>query len=351
MLALLNVIDNPMQDIPLAAVLKSPVVGVEDEELAHVMALWKKKADKGQNRGLYGAWQNYLTAFEPEDDCAYPQLFKKLKDFSKLLLRYREKAACLPIHELLYELYEETGYYAYVCAMPAGEIRRANLAMLVEKASVYEKTSYTGLFHFIRYIRNLKKYDTDFGEAVLTSEDNTVRVMSIHKSKGLEFPVVFLAGMGKKFNKQDIYGKILIDPDLGIATDYLDLELRIKSPTLKKNVLRRKMELSAMGEELRVLYVAMTRAKEKLIMTGLDSYLDKKLERFREICRVKGQIPFTILSGADSYLDFLLMSLAGKYQEDGIWTREGQDTGTLVLKALTVSELLGQKRKARRRRP
>ena len=151
--------------------------------------------------------------------------------------------------------------------------------------------------------------------------------MSIHKSKGLEFPVVFLSGMGKKFNKQDAYGKILIDPDLGIGTDHLDLEWRIKAPTLKKHVLRRKMELGALGEELRVLYVAMTRAKEKLVMTGLDRYLDKKLERFAGILRVEGQIPFTILGSADSYLDWLLMSLSGKYSLTQLQSEEGADTG------------------------
>lgn len=156
--------------------------------------------------------------------------------------------------------------------------------MLVEKAAEYEKTSYKGLFHFIRYIENLKKYNSDFGEAsTVGEEDNTVRIMSIHKSKGLEFPIVFLAGMGKKFNKQDVYGKVLIDPELGIATDYLDAEHRVKASTIKKNVLRRKMELDSLGEELRVLYVAMTRAKEKLIMTGTDRNLGKTLEKYSQI--------------------------------------------------------------------
>ena len=340
-LSMLSIIDNPMQDIPLASVFKSPVAGITDEEMAHLMALWKKTAKKGQDRGLYGAWQNYLEEYREKEDTEYPGLFKKLEGFSLMLAVYRKKSAYLSIHELLYDLYEGTGYYDYVSAMPAGEARRANLRMLVEKASAYEKTSYTGLFHFIRYIENLKKYETDFGEASLAGEGDTVRVMTIHKSKGLEFPVVFLAGMGKKFNKQDAYGKVLIDPDLGIGTDYLDLERRVKAPTLKKHVLKRSMELSAMGEELRVLYVAMTRAKEKLIMTGFDRYLDKKLERFDGILRAEGQIPFTILSSADSYLDWMLMSLSGKYSRDGILSGEGLDTGTLVVKELPLTNLVG----------
>ncbi|WP_320992483.1 helicase-exonuclease AddAB subunit AddA [Hungatella sp.] len=338
-LCFLSIIDNPMQDIPLAAVLKSPIVGATDEELASLMAVFKRTAKKGQDRGIYGAWMYYLENC-PEDE-REGELYGKLAAFSDELADYRRIAGYLSIHELLYIIYENTGYYDYIAAMPAGEARQANLDMLVEKASAYEKTSYSGLFHFIRYIENLKKYDTDFGEAALAGDENTVRILSIHKSKGLEFPVVFLAGMGKKFNKQDLYGKILIDPDLGIATDYLDLELRVKTPTLKKNVLRRRLELEALGEELRVLYVAMTRAKEKLIMTGTDRYLDKKLERFSDIKRTAGQIPFTILSTADSFLDWLLMSLSGKLSESALLSDAGAETGLMTVRSYSVADLVG----------
>ena len=338
-LCFLSIIDNPMQDIPLAAVLKSPIVGATDEELARLMAVFKRTAKKGQDRGIYGAWMYYLENC-PEDE-REGELYGKLAAFSDELAEYRRIAGYLSIHELLYIIYENTGYYDYIAAMPAGEARQANLDMLVEKASAYEKTSYSGLFHFIRYIENLKKYDTDFGEAALAGDENTVRILSIHKSKGLEFPVVFLAGMGKKFNKQDLYGKILIDPDLGIATDYLDLELRVKTPTLKKNVLRRRLELEALGEELRVLYVAMTRAKEKLIMTGTDRYLDKKLERFSDIKRTGGQLPFTILSTADSFLDWLLMSLSGKLSESALLADAGAETGLMTVRSYSVADLVG----------
>ena len=293
-LSMLAVIDNPMQDIPLAAVLKSPMCGMTDKELAKLMADYRACADKGQDRGIYAA------AVRSESE--------RLGKFFAKLEHFRLLASYLPIHELVYRVYEETGYYDYVSAMPAGGTRRANLDMLVEKAAEYEKTSYKGLFHFIRYIENLKKYNSDFGEAsTVGEEDNTVRIMSIHKSKGLEFPIVFLAGMGKKFNRQDVYGKVLIDPELGIATDYLDVENRVKTATIKKNVLRRKMELDSLGEELRVLYVAMTRAKEQLIMTGTDRYLEKTLEKYAQVPLADGQIPYTILSGAASYLDWVLM--------------------------------------------
>lgn len=304
-LSLLTVIDNPMQDIPLAAVMKSPIANITDEELAVMVAAYKKTADKGQDRGLYGAWSAYRNSVSEGP------LWEKLGRLENMLEEFRRLASYVTIHELLYAVYKQTGYYHYVSAMPGGDARRANLDMLVEKASAYEKTSYKGLFHFIRYIERLKKYHTDFGEAsTLGEHENLVRIMSIHKSKGLEFPIVFLAGMGKLFNKQDVRGKILIDPDLGIGSDYLDLELRLKSPTLKKNVLKRRTNLENLGEELRVLYVAMTRAKEKLLMTATDRSLDKKLEKWRQIPLVNGQIPFTILSTASSYLDWLLMSMA-----------------------------------------
>lgn len=316
-LSLLAVIDNPMQDIPLAAVLKSPMAGVTDEELAGMTAYYRSCGGKGQDRGLYAAMSRYLADTEGQENDGDGEnkqpnrkLAEKLLRFWRMLDRFRNESTYLPIHELIYRAYEETGYYHYVAAMPAGNTRRANLDMLVEKAADYEKTSYKGLFHFIRYIENLKKFNTDFGEAsIVGEEDDTVRIMSIHKSKGLEFPVVFLAGMGKKFNKQDAYGKILIDPELGIATDRLDLEHRLKITTLKRNVLRRKTELDNLGEELRVLYVAMTRAKERLIMTGTSPYLEKSLEKYSRVSLADGQIPYTILASASSYLDWILMSL------------------------------------------
>lgn len=362
-LSFLAVIDNPMQDIPLAAVFKSPIVGVTDKELAELMAFYRGLEDKGQDRGIYGAMTRFLENWEekpeagedgsrkikpkeeagedsekkdtgleesenqePEGAC----LAEKISRFSRLLYRFRHESTYLPIHELIYRVYEETGYYHYVSAMPAGETRRANLDMLVEKAADYEKTSYKGLFHFIRYIENLKKFNTDFGEAsVAGEEEDTVRIMSIHKSKGLEFPVVFLAGMGKKFNRQDAYGKILIDPELGIATEYLDLEHRLRTTTLKKNVLRRKMELDNLGEELRVLYVAMTRAKERLIMTGTSRYLEKSLEKYGQVPLADGQIPYTILSSAGSYLDWIFMSL-------------GTNKVRIGLRRVPLSDMMGE---------
>ena len=312
-LNMLALIDNPMQDIPLVGVLKSPIAGLSDRELSMVMAEFKQCADKGQDMGFYGAVKLYLNRYgccpegeettEPKaagyegtadggtagksaanesagdgsaaeggtgdrsaadegaadsgtaNGDAKNETARKLSRFWELLFVLRREAEYLPVHRLLYRVFELTGYYDYVSAMPAGKVRQANLNMLVEKAAAFERTSYQSLFDFIRYIEKLKKYSTDFGEAARAGEgDDTVRIMSIHKSKGLEFPVVFLAGAGKAFNRQDSRGKILIDETLGVATDFLDVKQRTKSPTLKKNVLARKMNLESMGEELRILY-------------------------------------------------------------------------------------------------
>ena len=337
-LSLLAVIDNPIQDIPLAAVMKSPIVGMTDEELAWMMAGYKKRAKKRQDRGIYGAWKLWLGKAEKtgenflgEKKGMEESICAKALYLRDLLETFRYQSGLLPMHQLLEVIYRETGYYAYVSAMPAGETRQANLDLLIEKAAAYEQTSYQGLFHFIRYVERLKKVETDFGEAAVAgAEDRTVRIMSIHKSKGLEFPVVILAGMGKKFNKRDVYGRLLIDMDFGVGADYLDLDLRLKSVTLKKQVLKRRMDLEGLGEELRVLYVAMTRAKEKLIMTATDPYLANKLEKYGiemdeqgELQRFTGYtgrrakprtgenkaVPFTLLMGAGSYLDWIFMAL------------------------------------------
>lgn len=365
-LNMLALIDNPMQDIPLVGVLKSPIAGLSDRELSMVMAEFKQCADKGQDMGFYGAVKLYLerygcwpekegpaesgeTGYEAAGERttepgtagyegaangpAVNETARKLSRFWELLSVLRREAEYLPVHRLLYRVFELTGYYDYVSAMPAGKVRQANLNMLVEKAAAFERTSYQSLFDFIRYIEKLKKYSTDFGEAARAGEgDDTVRIMSIHKSKGLEFPVVFLAGAGKAFNRQDSRGKILIDETLGVATDYLDVKQRTKSPTLKKNVLARKMNLESMGEELRILYVAMTRAKEKLVITAADKYLENKLEKWGKLPGQKN-LPFTYLSAASSYLDWVLMA-------------SGNARDSISIRTVPVEELLKEETKS-----
>ncbi len=369
-LSLLAITDNPFQDIPMAAVLRSPVISMTDEELAWMMAGFKKQAKKGEDRGMYGAVRLWLWEEEGKElSEAFPQIRKKLEHLEEMLSEFRFLASYLPVHELIQEIYSRSGYYQYVSAMPGGKARQANLDMLWEKALAYENTSYRGLFHFIRYIEKLKKYETDFGEAGGGQTEDAVRIMSIHKSKGLEFPVVILAGMGKRFNKQDMTGKILIDPELGIAADYLDLDRRVKKTTLKKQILKRRTDLETVGEELRILYVAMTRAREKLIMTASERSLDRKLEKWglnpeqaedggiRRGAETSGEtaqplpgLPFTVLSGATSYLDWLLMSLPAMKERRRIRLGicpAGELVGTEVIRQIErgsrKEELLGLK--------
>ncbi len=348
MLSLLAVIDNPIQDIPLAAVMRSPIIGMTDEELAWMTARFKHKTEKGQDRGVYGAWRLWLEELKlyqeqaagtvkqeqngrlAEGGRTEERISQKLCKLDQMLTRFRYLAGILPIHQLLEQIYRETGYYAYVSAMPAGETRQANLDLLIEKAAAYESTSYQGLFHFIRYVERLKKVETDFGEAAVAgSEERTVRIMSIHKSKGLEFPIVILAGMGKRFNRQDAYSRLLIDADFGVGADHMDLEQRLKSVTLKKQVLKRRLELESMGEELRVLYVAMTRAREKLIMTAADPHLQNKLEKWETAAVHGGAVPYTLLTGASSYLDWLFMALPGA-------------SGQICLRQIPAADFIGR---------
>lgn len=340
-LNMLAVIDNPMQDIPLVSVLRSPIGDLTDRELAMIMAFFKRSAGRGQEIGFYGAVKLYLETGERETESGLA-IYEKLSNFWTMLKELRREAGYLPVHRLIYRIFERTGYYDYVSAMPAGNVRQANLDMLVEKAAAYERTSYQSLFDFIRYIEKLKKYNTDFGEASKIGEqDDTVRIMSIHKSKGLEFPVVFLAGAGKRFNRQDANGKILIDEKLGVATDFFDPELKVKASTLKKNVLSRRMVLENMGEELRILYVAMTRAKEKLIITAGDKNIGVKMEKWAnlpESALMGHGLPFTFLSSATSYLDWILMASQNM--------RQSMEISQVSMRELVDAEVESQEEKA-----
>lgn len=310
-LNLLHIIDNPIQDIPLAAVLHSPMGGFTSEELSLIRGFCPKE----MGNGFYGAMLFYREHGREEDS-----LHRKVKTFLDDLSGYREMAEYLPLHSLLEQILEQTGYYDYVSLMPGGERRRANVDMLLQKALAYESTSYKGVFHFIRYIELLQKYAVDFGEASIAGEnEDTVRIMSIHKSKGLEFPIVILAGCGKKFNVQDTRAKVVFHPDYGMGLDAINPKLRTKAPTLLKRAFAQKLLLENLGEELRVLYVALTRAKEKLILTGACKDLNACLEKVSLYVRNrKKEIGYGILSKAGSYLDFILPVFAdsGLYDQD-----------------------------------
>lgn len=340
-LSMLRLLDNPRQDIPMAAVLRSPMAGLTDEELA-VLRLEDgsvpfHEAVLELAEGLYEEdGQKEISDSEADSEADQKQgrnadgkkeddiettAHRKLLKFYKKCRQLRQLVPDTPIHELIEIILRETGYGHYVAAMPAGSRRTANLNMLLEKAAAYEKTSYKGLFHFVRYIDELQKYDVDFGEADMVGEnEDVVRIMSIHKSKGLEFPIVIVSGMGKNFNKQDTRSKMVLHPELGIGLDYMDGKKRIKSPTIAKKAIAKQIELENLGEELRVLYVALTRAKEKLILTGTLKDAPEKLEFFRQQANLSkaADRPLSYLTreGASGYLDWILpavLSYGDKY--------------------------------------
>lgn len=235
----------------------------------------------------------------------------KIKKLLDTINTYRAKVVYTPIKELIQDLLRTTGYEAYVGAMPAGDQRRANLALLLEKAGAFQNTSFYGLFHFIRYLETIQEQEVDFGEANILDENaNVVRIMTIHKSKGLEFPICFVCGLAKQFNQMDMRQSILMDVALGVGVDYIDSDLRVKRKTLRKNVVAQHMKEDTRGEDLRVLYVALTRAKEKLILTGYLENLEKKLaSNFYLTMENEEKLPYSVIMTASSYMDFILASL------------------------------------------
>lgn len=313
----LRVLNNPLQEIPLFGVLKSVLFGFSDAQLATLRAL-----DETGKRCLYDCVK--LAAGEGESDegsvghgsgsnGADASLREKCCSFFSFLNRYREYAVYLPIHKLMEQFLEETGYLYTVSALPGGVQRRINVEMLLTRAESFEKTSYSGLFHFIRYMEQLEKYDIDYGETGASDENaDVVRIMSIHKSKGLEFPVCFVSGLSKRFNRQDSAAPVLMDMDLGLAIDWVDPTARVRHTTLKKNVLARKLNADSMGEELRVLYVALTRAEEKLILTGTC-----KEDKLPQEDAAQGAYGYSALrlQEASSYYDLVLPA----WQSVGRW--------------------------------
>ncbi len=368
LLQLLRVLDNPSQDIPLFGVMRSMFGGFTEEEIAKIRSCarecslyealkgfvegheWTAASDSGESgqgtkepgkrqESFQGTgeseepekpgdsdtvsqtmegWRESVAEKAEERDYGQIQtneidLRDRASVFLKRIGEYRNDTVYLPVRELLTRLVEDFGYLDYVTALPAGSKRRANVEMLLTKASDFEKTSYFGLFHFIRYMEQLEKYDVDYGEAGLLDENaDVVRIMSIHKSKGLEFPITFVAGLNKRFNMQDVNQSLLLDMKLGLAVDYVDPERRIRNKTLRRVVLSRKLREESLSEELRVLYVAMTRAREKLILTGV---MEKAAERWEQCVQMqdlgRGRLSYLEFMEAGSFLEFLLPVLPG----------------------------------------
>lgn len=346
LLQFLRVLDNPRQDIPLFGVMQSVFGGFTQEEIAQIRSGGEGHSKKRMT--LYEALKEVAksgrTVEEGEETSAgesageETELSQKADTFLQRIGHYRDRTPFTSIRELLQRILDDYDYLNYVTALPAGSKRRANVEMLLTKASAFEKTSYFGLFHFIRYMEQLEKYDVDYGEADTLDENaDVVRIMSIHKSKGLEFPVVFVCGLSKRFNMQDANQSLIVDMDLGVAVDYVDSVRRIKNKTLRRAVLSAKMKEDNLAEELRVLYVALTRAREKLILTAV---LDKADEKW-ELAQMTGQERLTYLDfcEAGSYMDFLLPILP----------KTGIAVKTMRTEDLTAEEIREQLRMGDRR--
>ena len=249
-------------------------------------------------------------------------LINKCNKFLERLNKWRSKSLYMAIDEFIWYLYMDTAYYGYVGAMPNGVLRQANLKILFQRAKQFEQTSFKGLFNFINFVNKLTKSSGDMGSAkILGENEDVVRIMSIHKSKGLEFPVVFLCGTGKQFNLMDLNKSILYHDELGIGLDYKDIEKRFSIGTIAKEAIKKKMRLETLSEEVRILYVALTRAKEKLIITGSVNNIQKAIEKWYSSASLdkKSILPSEVLKGK-SYLDWIGMALC--QHNDGKVMRE-----------------------------
>lgn len=349
MLSLLHVIDNPRQDIPLASVLRSPIVGLTEEELAQVRlcasgafydALSEAVAGyvpdlfdadmntspwiaglelpgfaeaaagladlvDGQNHTVSSVYSENKNDKGPEIS---NELFGKLKKFMERLQNWRKDARQGSLSDLIWRIYSETGYLDWVGGLPGGSQRRGNLTALYDRAVQYEQdTSSRGLFRFLTFISRLRDNGGDLGAAGTTeTQGNAVRLMTIHKSKGLEFPIVFVAGISKKFNQQDLNVPFLMHKELGFGPKYVDEKLRVSYPTLPNLAIRRRSQLELLAEEMRVLYVALTRPKEKMVLVGTLKDLPKKVSGWAQADNAPGLLlPDYMLARGRSYLDWI----------------------------------------------
>ena len=323
-MSLLKIIDNPIQDIPLVSVLRSQIGKFTDDELVKI-----RLSDKYDN--FYTCMQKALIDVDEN-------LKLKIQKFLDKLAKWRKEQEYLALDELIWKIYGDTGFYNYAGLMPNGELRQANLKMLFQKAKQYESANFKGLYNFINFIDKLKLSSGDMGSAKLIGEnDNVVRIMSIHKSKGLEFPVVFLSNTSKQFNLMDLNQNVLLHQDLGIGVKYIDYDMQIQYDTLTKTAIRNKILTETISEEMRILYVALTRAKEKLIITGISkNYVEEqekmslKVEQYEKI---HNKINPILVKKYKSYLNWIL--LVHQYEKENI--------DTITLKVIKKQEAIDRK--------
>lgn len=293
----LRVLSNPYHDIALTAMLTSYFGGMDEIALSRLRLI-------SLENSLY---DNLLLS---EDD--------KCIAIRKQIERFRELSDYMGIYELLSTIMREYHYLEHVAALPDGEQRKANVEMLMQKAVSFEQTSYHGLYSFIHYMEKLQKYDVDYGEADITEETaDAVRIMTIHKSKGLEFPICFMAGLGKKINLTDLTNKMLMDIDLGIAVPVINCDKRVRTKSIKREIMAHKMKLDSLGEELRVLYVGLTRAKEKLFLCASVPNYEKLIKANTVQCNSDGRIVFSKLASCSSHLSYIICAVG----RDGLMTK------------------------------
>lgn len=315
MLALLKIIDNPYQDVPLAAVLRSPVVGLTAEDLARIRVT-------APGRHFYDTLVAYGSRCGP--------LPETVRDFLDKLQRWQDTARQGSLTELVRQLYSETGYYDLVGGMPAGQQRQANLRALYDRARSYELTSFRGLFRFLRFVEKLQEEGGDLGAGRAIGEgEDAVRVVTVHKSKGLEFPVVFVAGLSKQFNMQDLRRSFLLHKDLGFGFKQVDTTLNLAYPTLPWLAVRQRLKLELLAEEMRILYVALTRAEERLFLVASLKELSGAVGRWAQAARAGGQLlPAHYRSRARSWLDWVGPALL-RHPDAAVLHRLGGLEGTV----------------------
>ncbi|MFC0523549.1 helicase-exonuclease AddAB subunit AddA [Pontibacillus salicampi] len=307
MLSLLKVVDNPRQDIPLASVLRSPIVGLNEDQLTNI-----RLADQKGN--YYDALKQYRRVGENQ------KLIERVELFLYRLEAWRIRARQGSLSELVWQIYRETGYYDFVGGIPGGRQRQANLRALYDRARTYESTSFRGLFRFLRFIERIEERGEDLGAArALGEQEDVVRIMTIHKSKGLEFPAVLLGGMDKQFNQRDLMARYLLHKDLGFATKYIDPVKRIMYPTLAYHAIKKEKQRELLAEEMRVLYVALTRAKEKLVMVGTVASLEKKYQKWQEwIDHPNWVLPAQYRLESKTYIDWVAPALIRHEQNEAL---------------------------------
>ncbi|KGR76426.1 helicase-exonuclease AddAB subunit AddA [Ureibacillus sinduriensis] len=298
MLNVLKIIDNPYQDIPLASVLRAPFIGCTENELAKIR-LADRKAP------YYDAVKQFVEEGHSGLDI---DTAVKLQRFLAQLDTWRNLARRGSLSDLIWKIYIDTNYYEMVGAMTNGKQRQANLRTLHDRALMYEKTSFRGLFRFLRFIDRIRSRGDDLGVAKSIGEkDDVVRLVTIHSSKGLEYPVVFVAGLGRNFNQMDFSNPYLFDQQFGLAVKAIDPDDRIMYTSLPFLAMKEKKTLELKAEEMRVLYVAMTRAKERLILVGSVKDWEKVRSTWCEVQHLPTDVmlPEYLRARAKNYLDWI----------------------------------------------